>query len=84
MDREQEGNDISSDKGITTDKDTSRDKNITTDKNTSGGNGIARTIGNICHNPLILLVIVTLGIFFPSSEYSDEDRCSLLGCFQLP
>ena len=63
MDREQEGNDISSDKGITTDKDTSRDKNITTDKNTSRGNGIARTIGNICHNPLILLVIVTLGIF---------------------
>lgn len=57
MDREQEGNDISSDKGIAT------DKSNTNDNITSRGKGIARTMGNICHNPFILLVIVTLGIF---------------------
>ena len=62
LDREQEGNDISRDKGISTAKNTSRDKSIATANNISRGKGIARTIGNICHNPLILLVIITLGI----------------------
>jgi hypothetical protein len=55
LDRKHEGNDIGSDK-VSSSNDIDPDK-------VSRDNCISRTIGNICHKPLILLFIITLGIF---------------------